>query len=98
VLFNPGAGHLPVPEVMASYASIDPSYPAFLKEVFTAELRRNYQYQLVALVAGWSFGALLLTGAVFLVYTGHPQMAGAMIGANVVGLATRMLTKGATRQ
>jgi hypothetical protein len=83
---------------MASYASIDPSYPAFLKEVFTAELRRNYQYQLVALVAGWSFGALLLTGAVLLVYTGHPQMAGAMIGANVVGLATRMLTKGATRQ
>jgi hypothetical protein len=65
LVFNPGAGRLPPPEAMAAYAAIDPTYPQFLKEIFSAELKRNYQYQLIALLAGWSFGALLLRALCF---------------------------------
>jgi len=97
-IFNPAAGQLPSPEAMAAYAAIDPSYPKFLQETFSEELKRNYQYQLVALVAGWSFGALLVCGSIFLVYTGHPEMAASLMGVNFLGLATRMLTKSATRR
>lgn len=98
ILFNPAAGRLPAPAAMAAYAAIDPSYPEFLKEIFTAELRRNYQYQLVALIAGWSFGTAVLCGSLFLAYTNHPRMALTLMGANFIGLATRILTKGATRR
>jgi hypothetical protein len=91
-VFNPATGQLPSPEALAAYAAIDPSYPAFLREAFKAELKRNYQYQLIALIAGWSFGTLLLSGSVLLAY------ANTLIGANMIGLATRMLTKGATRR
>ncbi len=83
---------------MAAYAAIDPSYPQFLKETFAAELARNYQYQIVALIAGWSICTSVLGGSVFLAYAGHPKMALSLMGANFLGLATRMLTKGATRQ
>ena len=96
--FNPATGQLPSPEAMAAYAAIDPTYPKFLQEVFNAELKRNYQYQLVALIAGWSFGTLLLSGSVLLAYANHPKMAATLMGANMIGLATRMLTKGATRR
>ncbi len=83
---------------MAAYAVIDPTYPQFLKETFSSELERNYRYQLLALIAGWSFGVMVLCGSVFLAYADHPKMAGALIGANFLGLATRILTKGATRR
>jgi uncharacterized membrane protein len=63
LVFNPGAGKLPTPEALASYAAIDPGYPAFLKEVFATELKRNYNYQLIALIAGWTFALSLAVEA-----------------------------------
>lgn len=96
--FAPVAGKLPPPEVMADYAAIDPSYPEFLKETFRAELRRNFVYQMVALGAGWLFGMALVGGAVFLAYTNHPKMALTLVGANCLGLASRMLAKSVKRE
>ena len=95
--FNPGAKLLPTPQTLAEYAAIDPNYPQSLLASFQLELKRNYQYQLVALVAGWTFALSLAVEAGFLALHGHEKMALALIGANAVGLATRMLTKAASR-
>jgi hypothetical protein len=54
VSLTPAAGRLPTPKALADYAAINPSYPDKLMESFGLELKRNYQYQLVALVAGWT--------------------------------------------
>jgi hypothetical protein len=97
-VFNPGAGRLPTPQALAEYAAIDPSYPQSLMASFQLELKRNYHYQLVALVAGWTFALSLAVEAGFLAVRGHEKMALALIGANAIGLATRMLTKAASRK
>jgi len=97
VAFTPAAGRLPTPKALAEYAAINPAYPEKLIDSFASELRRNYQYQLVALVAGWTFALALAVEAGFLTIKGHDKMALALIGANAVGLATRMLTKAASR-
>jgi hypothetical protein len=98
VVFNPGAGRLPTPQALAEYAAIDSSYPQSMMASFQLELKRNYQYQVVALVAGWTFALSLAVEAGFLALHGHEKMALALIGANAVGLATRMLTKAASRK
>jgi hypothetical protein len=97
-VFSPGAGRLPTPQTLAEYAAIDAGYPQSLMKSFELELKRNYQYQLVALVAGWSFALALSIEAGVLAVQGHEKMALALIGANAAGLATRMLTKAATRK
>jgi hypothetical protein len=66
-------------------------------EIFRLELKRNYQYQLVALVAGWTFALALAVEAGILTARGHEKMALALIGANALGFATKLLTKAASR-
>ena len=77
-VFLPASGSLPAPEILASYAAIDPGYPTFLREVFTQELKRNYTYQIVAVTAG----AVLVGGACYTAAIGHPAIAAALVGAN----------------
>ena len=77
-VFLPASGSLPAPEILASYAAIDPGYPTFLREVFTQELKRNYTYQIVAVTAG----AVLVGGACYTAAIGHPAIAAAPVGAN----------------
>jgi len=97
-VFLPASGSLPAPEILASYAAIDPGYPTFLREVFTQELKRNYTYQIVAVTAGCIFGAVLVGGACYTAAIGHPAIAAAPVGANCVSVLTKLLTKGATRR
>jgi len=97
-VFNPGVARLPTPRTLAEYAAIDPDYPQRLIASFQIELGRNFRYQLFALAAGWTFALSLSVEAGILALHGHEKMALALIGANAVGLATRMLTKAATRE
>jgi len=95
--FVPKAGKLPTPEVIASYAAIDPKFPQQIIGTFQLELKRNFRYQVFALVAGWTFALSLAVEAGVLTVQGHEKLALILIGANALGLATRMLTKAASR-
>ncbi len=97
-VFLPASGSLPTPEVLAAYAEIDPEYPAFLREVFAQELKRNYTYQIVAVVAGCVFGTVLVGGACYTAATGHPAIAATLVGANCISVLTKLLSKAATRR
>jgi hypothetical protein len=92
-LFAPARGQLPPPEVLALYAAIDPEYPAFLRQTFIIELRRNFAYQVLAMCIAAIFASLIVAASTFLIYTGHPKMAGAMIGANALAFAGKILAK-----
>ncbi len=92
-LFTPAKGQLPPPEVLALYAAIDPEYPAFLRQTFVVELRRNFIYQILAISIAAAFAALMVAASTFLIYTNHPKMAGAMIGANALAFAGKVLAK-----
>jgi hypothetical protein len=39
------------------------------------------------------FASLLVCSATFLVYTDHPKMASAIVGANLTGVVLKLLTK-----
>ncbi len=39
------------------------------------------------------FASLIVAASTFLIYTGHPKMAGAMIGANALAFAGKILAK-----
>jgi hypothetical protein len=92
-LFAPAKGQLPPPEVLALYAAIDPEYPVFLRQTFIVELRRNFAYQVLAMCVAAAFAALMVAASTFLIYTGHPKMAGVMIGANALAFAGKLLGK-----
>jgi hypothetical protein len=91
--FNPKSGKLPAPEAMAMYAAIDPEFPAFLRETFTLEQKRNFTYQMTTLSLAIGFASLLAGLAAFMAYTEHPRMALAFLGTNVLGIAVKILAK-----
>lgn len=93
LVFIPSAGKLPPPEILAAYADIDPDYPAFLRKTFTAELKRNFIYQMATWIGAILFASLLVGSATFLAYTNHPKMATAVIGVNLIGVVAKLLAK-----
>jgi hypothetical protein len=92
-LFAPAKGQLPPPEILTLYAAIDPEYPAFLRQAFLVELRRNFIYQILAVSIAAAFASLMVAASTFLIYMGHPKMAGVMIGANALAFAGKLLAK-----
>jgi hypothetical protein len=92
-LFAPAQGQLPPPETLALYAAIDPDYPAFLRQTFVLELKRNFVYQVLAIGIAAGFAVLIAAASTFLIYTDHPKMAGVMIGANALAFAGKLLAK-----
>ena len=92
-LFNPSKGILPPPEVLLLDFEVDPAYPAFVRETFAKELKRNFIYQIVAFVGGLFFGLTLVAASTFLAYTDHPKMAAVLLGVNVLGFAGKLLGK-----
>lgn len=96
--FIPASGALPTPDVLAAYAAIDPEYPAFLRSIFDLELRRNFTYQIVVVIASCVFGCVLVGGACYMGTTGHPGLAATLVGANCIGVLTKLLTRAATRR
>lgn len=93
LVFIPSTGKLPPPEILALYASIDPEYPAFLRQTFTVELKRNFIYQMATWIAAIMFASLLVGSATFLTSTNHPKMASAVVGVNLLGIVGKLLAK-----
>jgi hypothetical protein len=93
LIFSPAAGKLPPPEVLEVYARIDPSYPREMMDVFKTELRRNFIYQILTWTGAILFASLLVCSATFLSYTGHPRMASAVVGVNLLGIVGKFLAK-----
>jgi hypothetical protein len=91
LFFIPAAGKLPPPEILAEYATIDPEYPAFFRETFTRELKRNFIYQMATLVGAILFASLLVSSATFLAYTDHPKIATGLLGVNLIGVVVKVL-------
>ena len=91
--FIPSAGKLPPPDILAMYAAIDSTYPAFLQETFKAELKRNFTYQMTTWIGAILFASLLVCSATFLAYTDHPKIASAIVGVNLVGVVAKLLAK-----
>jgi hypothetical protein len=93
LVFIPSAGKLPPPDILAMYAAIDPDYPAFLRETFTAELERNFIFQMSTWIGAILFASLLVCSATFLAYTEHPKIASAIVGVNLIGVVGKLLGK-----
>lgn len=93
LVFIPSTGRLPPPEVLALYASIDPEYPAFLRKTLSVELKRNFIYQMATWIGAILFALVLVGSATFLTYTGHPKMASAVVGVNLLGIVGKLLAK-----
>ncbi len=75
------------------YAAIDPEYPTFLRQSFTAELKRNFIYQMTTWIVAVAFSAFLAGLAAIMAYTEHPKMAVTFISTNILGIAVKLLGK-----
>jgi small-conductance mechanosensitive channel len=74
------------PEQLKEFQVIDPALPALVVEARTLELKRQFHYAVLALVAGLVAFLSMVGGFVFLVLQGHSGAAGLLLGAGVLGL------------
>ncbi len=74
------------PEQLAKYAKVDPSLPMLVVEARNLELKRQFTYAIVGMIAGVAVVFCILGTFTYLAMNGHTAAAAGLLGAGVIGL------------
>ena len=74
------------PGQLAEFGKIDPKLPALILEARREELRRNFLYAVLSLLAGLSIACGTLGRFIYLVMQDHASAGALLLGGGVLGL------------